>query len=409
MAPYRLGVPRWLPESCTGCGLCWAHCPDTALPATIQSLSAIIKHAVSRCEKDGTAMVQMQRVTDHLAKQAYRVAGKDDLCLHRAMSDLLREAFKQLAEKMKLSEEKLQPIQSEFDLLIARVKDYPIARTRRFFDDPHINEKGSGQLLTIALNPLSCKGCRLCLEVCPENAFDWVEQTPELLQTARRNWEWQMGLPPVPNDTIESHILPDDPDTEVHRLLDKYAYHSLVGGDAAPPGQSVKTAVHLVTAAIESVMRPRVDAHAERLSNLIQRMEDKIQGKVAQTVEINDFENFGRQLDRLSREPITPEKLAKLIGEKGERRDVDPTQLKRMNDLLTALKDQFDRYTKDRGGTGRARMVMTIDPGGAAFWSGTYPDNPHNQPWVCHLPGDAPALAENAISFRRFSYSVTPV
>jgi pyruvate-ferredoxin/flavodoxin oxidoreductase len=37
---------------------------------------------------------------------------------------------------------------------------------------------------------------------------------------------------------------------------------------------------------------------------------------------------------------------------------------------------------------------MTIDPGDSAFWSGTYPDNPHSQPWVCHLPGDAPALAE---------------
>jgi pyruvate-ferredoxin/flavodoxin oxidoreductase len=391
MTPYRLGVPRWLPENCTGCGLCWAHCPDSALPATIQPISAAIKHAMTTCEKDGAAMVQMQRVADHLAKQAYKVAGKDDLCLHRTMGELLGDAFSQLVEKMNLAEDKLQPLQSEFDQVRARCEDYPVARTQCFFDDVHIKEKGSGRLLSIALNPLSCKGCGLCLSVCPENALEWVEQTDELLDTARHNWDWHMSLPTVPKETIDAHVVPDDPDTEVHRLLDKHAYHSIVGGDAAPPGTSVKTAAHLVTAAIESVMRPRFDKHIERLDSLIQRMEDRIQGKVSKAVEINDFESFGRELDRLGKDTLTPERLAKLTGEKSERQVVDPDQLKRLNDLLTSLIEQRQKYTE---GAGRARMVMTIDPGGAAFWSGTYPDNPHNHPWVCHLPGDAPALAE---------------
>jgi pyruvate-ferredoxin/flavodoxin oxidoreductase len=391
MTPYRLGVPRWLPENCTGCGLCWAQCPDSALPATIQPISDFIKHTMTMCEKDGAAMVQMQRVRDHLAKQAYKIAAKDDLCLHRTMGPLLGDAFTQLVDKMNLGEDKLQPLQAEFDLVRAKTEDYPIARTPCFFDDAHTREKGSGRLLSIALNPLSCKGCGLCLSVCPEDALEWIDQSSEYLETARRNWEWHMNLPTVGRETIDAHIVPDDPDTEVHRLLDKHAYHSIVGGDAAPPGTSVKTAVHLVTAGIESVMRPRYDAHIARLDSLIQRLEDKIQGKVALAVAINDFEDFGKELDRLGRETLTPERLAKLAGDKGGRQVVDPDQLKRLNDLLTSLIEQRRRYTD---GAGRARMVMTIDPGVAAFWSGTYPDNPHNQPWMCHLPGDAPALAE---------------
>jgi pyruvate-ferredoxin/flavodoxin oxidoreductase len=391
MAPYRLGVPRWLPENCTGCGLCWAHCPDSALPATIQTMAGVIKHAMSRCERGGVTMIQMQRVTDHLAKQAYRVAGKDDLCQHRTMGELLRESFTQLAEKMKLDEDKLKPLQSEFDHVVAQVDGWPIARTKMFFDDPHNREKGSGRLLSIALNPLSCKGCKLCVAVCPDDAFEWTAQSPELLESSRRVWEWQMSVPPVPADTIESHVNPDAAETEVNRLLDKYAYHSLVGGDAAPSGQSVKTAVHLVTGAIESVMRPRYDQHAKRLASLIERLENKIQGKVAEAVEINDFENFGRQLDRLGKQSLTPEKLATLAGDQRKSREVDPVQLRRLNDILAALKKQHRHYTE---GGGRARMVMTVDPGGTAFWSGTYPDNPHTQPWVGHLPGDAPALAE---------------
>jgi pyruvate-ferredoxin/flavodoxin oxidoreductase len=136
-------------------------------------------------------------------------------------------------------------------------------------------------------------------------------------------------------------------------------------------------------------MRHRYHAHVEKLSSLIRQLEDKIQGKVAESVEINDFDTFGRELDRLGKQSLTPEKLAKLAGSEPGRRDVDPAQLKRLGDNLAALKEQRRSYAGNR-----ARMILTIDPGGTAFWSGTYPDNPHAQPWICNLPGDAPVLAE---------------
>ena len=31
MAPYRLRLPLWRPQDCTGCGSCWAQCPESAL------------------------------------------------------------------------------------------------------------------------------------------------------------------------------------------------------------------------------------------------------------------------------------------------------------------------------------------------------------------------------------------
>lgn len=394
MSSYRLGVPRWLPENCTGCGLCWAHCPDSALPATIQPVSSIIKAAVSQCEKDGAVMTQMLRIADHLAKQTYRVFTKDDLRQFRTMGAVLRQSFSQLAEKMKLDEEKLAPIQEEFERVCGLVEHFPVCRTETFFDNAHKKEKGSGCVLSIALNPLSCKGCRLCIAVCPEHAIEWVEQTAEYLQTTRESWEWQMKLPAVPADRIEAHIDPNEPETEVLRLLDGRVYHSMVGGDGAFPGNSAKTAVHLVTAAIESVVRPRFEAHVQYLSSLIQKLEDRIQGKVTRSVEINDFESFGRQLDRVGKKDLTPEELAKLAGDESGERKVDPQQLKRWNDLLGRLVEQRRSYVEGAGGAGRARLVMAIDPGGSSFWSGTYPDNPHTQPWMAHLPGDAPALAE---------------
>jgi pyruvate-ferredoxin/flavodoxin oxidoreductase len=295
---------------------------------------------------------------------------------------------------MNLDEEKAKALRDEFDPVRAKVEHYPVARTEAFFDEAHRQEKNSGRLFSIALNPFACKGCKICVEVCPEDAFDWIEQTPEYLARVRADWLWQMKLPVVPTKWIEGRIARVRPETEVLRLLDKHAYHSIVGGDGAFPGNSAKTAVHLVTGAIESVLRPRFEAHSERLAGLISGLEDKIQGKVAGAVAINDFEDFGRQLGKLGQQRLTPEALAKMAGDLENRRSLDPKQLKRLNDLLSRLREQKRRYDGDGPDGGRARLVLTIDPGGAAFWSGTYPDNPHPQPWITHLPGDAPALAQ---------------
>ena len=395
MTPYRMGVPNWLPENCGGCGQCWTHCPDSSLPPTIQTVSAIIENAVSQCEAQGHALVQFQRVGQHLSKQAYRVIAKDDLCQFRTMGSLLRESFSQLAEKLNLDEEQLDGLKQEFEQVCSQVQHYPVARTKFFFDDPHRKDKGSGHLLSITLNPMSCKGCGLCVSVCPEQAFGWTRQTSDFLDKARANWQVQMQLPVVPKEKIDDCIDASDPGTQIFRLLDRHNYHSMVGGDGAFPGNSTKTALHLVTAAIESVMRPRFEAHIQRLSKLIQDLEHKIQGKIDRTVEINDFESFGHRLDQLGTMDLASESLARLAGHEGIERTIDPEQLKQLTELLRRLKQQRRCYVEGAGGGGRARMVLTIDPSDATtFWNGTYPDNPHPQPWMTHLPGDAPALAE---------------
>jgi pyruvate-ferredoxin/flavodoxin oxidoreductase len=56
--------------------------------------------------------------------------------------------------------------------------------------------------------------------------------------------------------------------------------------------------------------------------------------------------------------------------------------------MLRDVKELYQRYEQDR-----ARFVMTIDPDTDAFWNGTYPFNPHPQPWAAQQPGDAIAMA----------------
>ena len=156
-------------------------------------------------------------------------------------------------------------------------------------------------------------------------------------------------------------------------------YHSLVGGDGSFPGNGAKIAVHLVTAAIESEMRPRYAAHVERISRLIERVEGRIQGTVDATAKINDFEEFGAKLSRVAAGEITPDVLRSLASDSHGTPAVDAAQLARLTALLQALEEQKRSYTE---GDGRARMLLMIDPAPGAFWSGTYPYNPHSQPWA---------------------------
>jgi pyruvate-ferredoxin/flavodoxin oxidoreductase len=392
MTSFRLRIPGWLQENCTGCGLCWSHCPESALPATIQNVASIIGAAVGERERQGAGMVQMKRIGEHLAKQAYRLVLDDGINQYMTMGPLLAEAFSRLMEKMGVEGDKLADMKAEFDPVCEMVESVPFAKTDTFFAAPHGKEKGSGSMLTLALNPLSCTGCGLCIAVCPDDALEWVEQTTERLSRCHKDWLFQMALPEPPGELLERHISADDPETQVHRLLDKKVYHSMVGGDGAAPGNTVKTAVHLATATIESIMKPRFARHIDRLNDLIDKAEGKIQGKVADSVRINDFESFGRRLTHLERKKLTAAELSELVGE-GDSHEIDPGRLARLSDLLARLREQKRCYLKGAGGIGRARMVLAIDSGSTSFWNGMYPYNPLPHPWVCHLPGDAPAMA----------------
>jgi len=391
MASYRLRVPSWLAENCTGCGLCWTHCPESALPATIQSASALIRTAMAACEAKGQPMVQMGRIADHLAKQTNRMIAKGGPSPTVSASALLETAFAELVVLMKLEGNALDAVTKEFHDVQEAIGEFLVSRNEKFFDEPDKAEKGTGTLLSIALNPLSCTACGLCVEVCADDALEWVEQTPEKVAEMGRAWEFQASLPAVPEEVLARHIT-EEPETRVNTLLDKHVYRSLVGGDGSLPGNGARTAVHLLTAAVESVMRPRFKAHIDKLTGLIESLEKKIQGEVSGTVEINDFDQFGRQLDKLNRPNVTASNLTDLLSD--GKTALDGKQLGRLNNLLRKVKDQRDRYVGGGSGAGRARMVLTIDTGAASFWHGTYPYNPHPHPWICQLDGDGPALGE---------------
>ncbi|HEU4365207.1 MAG TPA: 2-oxoacid:acceptor oxidoreductase family protein, partial [Candidatus Krumholzibacteria bacterium] len=391
MTPYRLRMPSWLPENCTGCGACWTQCPESALPATVRTLPELVDAAMRSSERAGPPFVQLKRLADNLAKFTLRAVARKGPQPYRSLSALLTDAFARLVDKAGLDGDKLVAARAEFERLLATVDRFPVAATEPFFTKPEGAAAGSGRLLSIALNPMSCTACGICVTECTDGALEWVEQTPERVAAARGNWDFLMALPPARAEAIAALVTPDDPATNVNRLLDGGAYHALIGGGGSVPGNGARTAVHLVAASIESVMRPRFAAHAARLASLIGKIEDRIQGKVQSGVRVNDFEEFSRRLQRLDRAEITPAALVDVTG--GDGRTIDTAQLTRLSQLLHDLKGQRRSYESGGTGSGRACFVLAIDPASGGFGSETYPYNPHPQPWAAQHAGDAIAMA----------------
>ena len=71
-------------------------------------------------------------------------------------------------------------------------------------------------------------------------------------------------------------------------LLDKRNFNSLVSGDGACLGCAEKTVMHLFTATVEALMRPRVAKQVTRLDDLIAKLEQHIQLKLVADMKVGD-------------------------------------------------------------------------------------------------------------------------
>ncbi|MES1259971.1 MAG: 4Fe-4S binding protein, partial [Gemmatimonadota bacterium] len=258
--------------------------------------------------------------------------------------------------------------------VLAAIAEFPLARTRPFFDAVELKQKGGGGLLSVTVNPEACKGCNLCVEVCPDGALVTVKQDDDNLARLRRNWAIWQKLP----DTDDRFVNVSDVDEGIgvlsSLLLKKGTYRSMVGGDGACMGCGEKTAVHLIVSAIHAAMQPRVTRHVAQLESLISSLDAKAREILSADADLD--------VATATRGPLAlqlqPEKRLRLEA---------------LNRSLHELRALKERYECGPSGKGRALLGMANSTGCSSVWGSTYPYNPYPFPWVNHLFQDAPSIA----------------
>jgi pyruvate-ferredoxin/flavodoxin oxidoreductase len=340
MSGVRMEVPTYLAEKCTGCGSCWVQCPDSAIPALVNRVSDVLAAAIETAAH-GQALAHVRRIVPALvAETQAQLDAAPTALFHEAVS----AAYPLVRATLDWSEADRQALDDEFVAVRAVVAELPVARTKPFWFVPEKSTKGTGGLLSLTINPESCKGCNLCVEVCPEGALVTTKQDAPTLARMRRQHAYWQQLPDTDDRYIKVSDLEQGKGVLTSLLLKKATYRSMVGGDGACMGCGEKTAVHLVVSTIEAMMRPRVEAYVARLVSLIAALETREEA---------------------------PE----------------------VTRTLAALRDLHWRYTAGPSGKGRASLAMANSTGCSSVWGSTYPYNPYPFPWVNHLFQDSPSIA----------------
>ena len=391
MTQIRMEHPVWAPEKCTGCGDCYTVCPDSALPGLVHSVREIIDTAVGRVEAQGHKLKHLRKHLPVVEKGLRALLNEkgEEACV----TELLTAAIVKTLDESALDALDKTALENELSFLADALGDFKFAVTKPYYTVKEDERKGSGGLMSITVNPYTCKGCMECVEVCGDNALLAVPQAAESVDHLREEWEFWEALPTTSPDFIRIDDLGERIGALETLLLDKQNYMAMLGGDGACPGCGEKTAVHLFVSTVEALMQPRVGKHVAYLNDLIERVERHVRVKLIADMDLSDTESIARAVDASADTDLTLSSLFHALGDKDAAPLLDSTWLKWISQILSDLKSLKWQYTTGISGNGRSSLGMINATGCTSVWGSTYPYNPYPFPWVSHLFQDAPSVA----------------
>ena len=241
-----------------------------------------------RVASNGHSLDRMKQVVKPLAKELRKVMNAGPLTVFGVALDA---AYPVVANKLGWEADKRAVLDTEFAAVRAKLAEFPLAKTAPFFTAPESRKAGTGGLLSITVNPEACKGCNICVEVCPDGALVTVKQDEAIVQRLRDNWKLWQELPDTADRFINIASLDEGIGTLSSLLLKKAHYRSMVGGDGACMGCGEKTAVHLIVSTIEALIRPRVEKFIAKIDSLILTLDTQARSALAQGADLDAAAN----------------------------------------------------------------------------------------------------------------------
>ncbi len=400
MTAIRFEHPRWIPENCTACGRCYTVCPDTAIPGLVSEVGQVMDTVVRRVRKHGHEVKYLPkavRIVERNLRGLFSQAAETD-SVAAMMEGALEATLDQMGNGDIDRSDRSDRVDRtelgrELDLFRDELDGFKFALSRPYFTVPEKRQAGDGGLLSITINPYTCKGCMECVEVCDDDALRPVAQTDDSVAALRSQWDFWLDLPTTP----EKYIRVDDLEGAVGALetllLDKRNYQSLESGDGACLGCGEKSVIHLFTATVEALMQPRIKKQVTYLGELIGRLEQHVQLKLIEQIKIGDPEVIAGITGDKTAGDLTLAEIAKRVESLHGGQPIDQEWLGQVTGLVAKLKDLEWRYQRGTSGRGRSSMGMINSTGCTSVWGSTYPFNPYPFPWANHLFQDSPSMA----------------
>jgi len=389
MTGIRFEHPEWIAENCTACGNCYTVCPDTAIPGLVNDVGQVLDTVVKRVKKHGHRTEHLPRAVRKM--EQHLRAGMSGAEETDSVAALIEDAIE---TTIRDSDAEVRPaLTEEFANFSEELDGFQFALSRPYYTLPEKKQPGSGGLLSITVDPYTCKGCMECVAVCDDDALRPVPQTPDSTRQLREHWDFWLDLPNTPKRYIRIDDLEEKIGALETLLLDKDNYLSFASGDGACLGCSEKTVMHLFVATVEALMQPRIRDHVAKLDDLVAKLKQRVQDRLVGEIDLSDTDRIASVVDALGSGDVTLAGIAEEIEQARGSQPIDPAWLKRMTGLIGQLERLRWRYTDGTTGQGRARMGMVNATGCTSVWGSTYPYNPYPFPWANHLFQDTPSLA----------------
>jgi pyruvate-ferredoxin/flavodoxin oxidoreductase len=389
MTGIRFEHPEFIPENCTGCGDCYTVCPDTAIPGLVNEVGQVLETVVKRLKKDGKPAEHLPRATRQMEgklKKLLAAAAETD-----SVSNMIEQAIEQTIDGYDADAK--PALTEEFQGFRQELGTFQFALCRPYFTNPEKKQAGGGGLLSITVDPYTCKGCMECVEVCNDDALRPVTQTRDSIADLRKNWEFWLDLPNTPEKYIRVDDLEEGVGALETILLNKNAYLPFASGDGSCLGCGEKTVMHLFVATVESLMQPRVVKHVAHIDDLVKQLKHHVQMKLVGEIDIGDAAEMQAALGDDSDGELTLSKLANRVEQAHEAEPIDREWLKFVTDIVAKLNDLKWRYENGQTGKGRSNMGILNATGCTSVWGSTYPFNPYPFPWANHLFQDPASMA----------------
>lgn len=393
MTQIRFNHPVWDPSKCTACSECFTVCPDSAIPGLACSVSAAFEATIKRVKQAGHEVTMLPKAVRTVEKKLRAAAhamsgdsGSPSIDVGPLMVDAISDTIAETAEDQ-------ATLIQEFEWFRAEMGEFKFAFTKPYFDQREKVAAGAGGLYAITINPYTCKGCMLCVDVCDDDALTVLPQTTETVSKLEKEWDYWLDLPTTTKDFMRIDDIDEKIGALETMLMDKSVYSSISCGDGACTGCGEKSVLHLFTSTITALMQRRVKTHVEYLGELITKVETHLKSKLADTVNIGDPAALKAALGRTGDRDLKLSDLAASLDEGKAGTPLDQEWLTWMSDLLAQLKDLKWRYEEGITHTGRANLGFTNSTGCSSIYGGSFPYNPYPFPWSNHLFQDAPSVA----------------
>jgi len=375
-------IPVLEPEKCTGCGICWPVCPDSAIGVTAITVQELLDAAASEIGREGKLAAAVKRAHKPVAARIASEIKKNKVTA--PSSDFINACYANVAGKLRISaDDRVEHDRIFKETAEAAASLKPMA-TEKLFHEVEQNQKDSGRLLVLAINPDACQGCQLCITSCPESALvahDRAEHKAE----AGRTWKSWENLA----DTSGLFIAQQSEETGIGplaaSLLSRHTCQVQAVGSFGDPGSGERLALRLVTSLVESTVQKKLVETAQKAGEAAEKVRRLVHEELAAGLEAADAEVIQEALKGLPRRRASLTDLNERLKALGKGVSLDPVKTLRLTRTAQDLEDQKWSITRGVHGLGRSRFGIAIISDRIARWAGRFPNHPYLSPQVVEV------------------------